>query len=387
MAGSTLCERCANFDLKATLRYYDPSATQVLSLGSIARTIEATKCELCRLARHAVGCQDGHAEQTLRFKRSRVGTLIVERLVRGRFSGCAYPSASADAESYWYIMDDVDVAIGRLENNMLYDTGIELPKAWYSTYSKDVAVQYAQSWVHTCAADHQQSCPYRHLPISIPDSFFVDVVSECIVSGDVVKAEPYFALNYVCGGYKGLELNTRNITDLEEPGNLRVAGLPPTYTDAMSFTRDYTVRYIWIDFLCIMHDEQGPRQTQIEAIDQIYSQASLVLVATLGSTPSFGLFPRSVQPQNIQDVFLHIERCAADNAPSAHLVDEMGSAYWNGSWCFQEQFLSTRSLYLGAHWFRFECRSMNVMGHLDKNSDVVVRHLQDVKPAVTKGKT
>jgi hypothetical protein len=387
MAGLTLCGKCARFDLKAALRYYDPSATQLLLLGPFAESIENTKCELCKLARHAVGYQDGHADQTLRLKRSRVGTLIVERVVRGRFSGCAYLSASADAESYWYVMDDIDVALGRLESHMLYDAGTELPKAWYSTYGKDVAVHYASSWMYTCAADHEQSCPYIRRSSSIPDSFFVDVESECIVGGDVVNAESYFALSYVCGGYKGLELNTRNEMELQEPGSLRVAGLPMTYTDAISFARDCAVRYIWIDFLCIMHDEQGPRQTQIEAMDQIYSQASLVLIAALGSTPSFGLHPRSVQPQKIQGVFLHIERCAADNAPSAHLVDEMGSAYWTRSWCFQEQFLSTRRLYLGAHWFRFECRSMNVMGHLDKNGDVVVRHVQDIKHAITKGET
>jgi hypothetical protein len=387
MTHSTLCERCAGFGLEATLRYYDSSATQVLLLGPFAEPIETTKCELCKLARHAVGCQDGHAEQTVRLKRSRVGTLIVERLVRGRWSGCAYLSASADAESYWYVMEDVDVALRRLENQMLYDAGTEMPRAWHETYSKGVAVQYASSWMNTCAADHEQSCPYQRRPSSIPDSVFVDVVSECIVGGDVVNAEPYFALSYVCGGYKGLELNTRNAAELQEPGSLRVAGLPPTYIDAMSFTKDCAVRYIWIDFLCIMHDEHGPRQTQIEAMDQIYSQASLVLIAALGSTPSFGLFPRSIKPQRVQGVFLHIERCAADNAPAAHLVDEMGSAYWTRSWCFQEQFLSTRRLYLGAHWFRFECRSMNVMGHLDTNGDVIVRHIQDIKHAITKGET
>jgi hypothetical protein len=387
MASLALCERCADFDLKASLRYYDPSATQVLLLGPFAEPIETTKCELCKLARHAVGCQDGHAEQTLRLKRSRVGTLIVERLVRGRWSGCAYLSASADSESYWYVMEDVDIALGRLEDDVLYDVDTELPKSWYETYGKDVAVQYASSWMHTCAANHQLSCLCHHRSNPIPDSFFVDVVSECIVGGDLVNAEPYFALSYVCGGYKGLELSTRNVRGLQEPGSLRVAGLPPTYTDAMSFARDCAVRYIWIDFLCIMHDEQGPRQTQIEAMDQIYSHASLVLIAALGSTPSFGLFPRSIELQKIQGVLLHIERCAADNAPSAHLVDEMGSAYWTRSWCFQEQFLSNRRLYLGAHWFRFECRSMNVMGHLDKNDDVVVRHVQDIKHAITKGET
>jgi hypothetical protein len=58
MASLALCERCADFDLKASLRYYDPSATQVLLLGPFAEPIETTKCELCKLARHAVGCQD-----------------------------------------------------------------------------------------------------------------------------------------------------------------------------------------------------------------------------------------------------------------------------------------------------------------------------------------
>ena len=128
----------------------------------------------------------------------------------GRFGGCAYLSAAADAERYWYAMEDVDVALERLERSMVYDAETEPPRSWYGTYGEGVVVEYASESVRTCAASHQQSCPYPHRLSPVPGSFFVDVVSECIVPGDEVQSEPYFGLSYVCGWYKGLELDTKN---------------------------------------------------------------------------------------------------------------------------------------------------------------------------------
>jgi hypothetical protein len=191
------------------------------------------------------------------------------------------------------------------------------------------------------------------------------------------------AMSYVCGGYKGLELTARTAQELSMEGKLRHVDLPATYLDAMAFTHRCGIRYLWIDLLCILHDDQGSNQAQaqIEAMDQIYTGAALVLIAALGSSPSFGLLPRTIESRKIHGIYLNIERCAAWDEHVAHLLDITASTYWSRSWCFQEQFLSSKRLYIGAHWLQFQCHNTDLIGYLDASGSLASRHISDIKRA------
>lgn len=372
-----LCSSCSNFDIRGALTWRSPG--QILELGPFNESIDKTDCALCKIARHVVGYQDRHETHVIRIKPQLMGSLIVERMENGLYRGAGYLNSSINEERYWKTMEDSDVALQRVEFNLRISHGTMAPKACYNTFDEDLALRHTTEWLQTCVHLHKCSTTSGGTSTLPSGAFFVDVQNNNVVKGESCVSQNYFALSYVCGGYETLELTTKNQQYLAKPGALISTSLPKTYRDAMRFAKLCAVNYLWIDFLCIMHDDKGSDQRQIDAMDQIYGNALLVLVAGLGSSAKFGLFPRSVVPEKVQNLWLHLQRTTADNEFEIFLMDIMTNKYWTRSWCFQEQFLSTRKLYFGAHWLRFHCNDMNIMICHNWSGDFTVQDVSKIK--------
>lgn len=385
MASANLCEPCSNFDIKAALLWKTPG--QTLQIGPFDHPINETTCKLCQIARHVVSYQDRHDNHVIRIKPESVGTLIVERMQDGLYRGAGFINASPDGEKYWKIVEDVDVALNRVESSFGLGLSAQPPAAWYRTYDEKLAVDQTLEWLQTCTSKHR--CVIRRNCQKLPasSSFFIDVTENRIVRGDACVFGDYFALSYVCGGHKTLELTTENQDELAKPSSLPLAKLPKTYTDAIRFTQLCGVRYLWIDFLCILHDDQLAKQSQIDTMDEIYGKAALVLVAGLGASAEFGLYPKSIEAEKVNGIWPHLQRQTLDNDDQIHLMDVMMNKYWTRSWCFQEQFLSTRKLYFGAHWLRFHCNEMNFMIHPDAAGSFEEQDVAKIKHVVLQEET
>jgi len=57
--------------------------------------------------------------------------------------------------------------------------------------------------------------------------------------------------------------------------------LPPAFRDAIDIARRLDVRYLWIDSLCIIQDDQLDWQTESARMSTIYQQALLTISAGL----------------------------------------------------------------------------------------------------------
>jgi hypothetical protein len=57
--------------------------------------------------------------------------------------------------------------------------------------------------------------------------------------------------------------------------------LPPAFRDAIDISRRLDVRYLWIDSLCIIQDDQLDWQTESARMSTIYQQALLTIFAGL----------------------------------------------------------------------------------------------------------
>ena len=90
-------------------------------------------------------------------------------------------------------------------------------------------------------------------------------------------------MSYVWGAAQYITFQTRQavIEDLMKPGSLSIYldEIATTVHEAIQVTREMNRRYLWVDALCIVQDDEESKPFQIEHMDAIYRQAILTIVA------------------------------------------------------------------------------------------------------------
>jgi hypothetical protein len=66
--------------------------------------------------------------------------------------------------------------------------------------------------------------------------------------------------------------------------------LPLTFRDAISFTRMLGLRYLWIDSLCIIQDDEADWRFEAGQMAGVYQNAILTLGATAAASDEEGSF-------------------------------------------------------------------------------------------------
>ncbi|KAB2575102.1 hypothetical protein DBV05_g6285 [Lasiodiplodia theobromae] len=122
------------------------------------------------------------------------------------------------------------------------------------------------------------------------------------------KDNRYVTLSHCWGDEMPLRLLSSNRKEMMVRG-IALEDLPPTFRDAVVFaSRLEGVRYIWIDALCIIQeneeDDDGLHaedwKTQSALMDKVYHESYLNISATSASNPAGGLF-RSRNPDLLQE--------------------------------------------------------------------------------------
>lgn len=109
----------------------------------------------------------------------------------------------------------------------------------------------------------------------------IDIEQRQIVSILSVHCE-YLALSYVWGANTdpGLFATTKATVNLASyKGSLSRLNIPQTIQDAMTVCAIMGYRYLWVDRLSIIQDDQADKAVQIAAMGAIFSSARFVLVA------------------------------------------------------------------------------------------------------------
>jgi hypothetical protein len=86
----------------------------------------------------------------------------------------------------------------------------------------------------------------------------------------------------------------------------RKLGVPKTLTDAILVVRLLEERYLWVDSLCIIQDDEAMKYHQINNMASIFANASITIISRQGDDANYGLRGLSeiCQPRNIyQDLF------------------------------------------------------------------------------------
>jgi hypothetical protein len=148
-------------------------------------------------------------------------------------------------------------------------------------------------WRRACHATHGDCCNEGYMDVLshyVERLILVDVTTNALV--EVPASTPYVALSYVWGSVPMLKTQKSNFEDLKKPGALSAdkVTIPRTIRDAMYLVKGLGDRYLWVDCLCIVQDEeQELMDTMLRAMARLYATAEFTIAAASGSDAEQGL--------------------------------------------------------------------------------------------------
>ncbi|KAI0888690.1 HET-domain-containing protein [Annulohypoxylon maeteangense] len=172
--------------------------------------------------------------------------------------------------------------------------------------------------------------------------------------------EPYVALSYCWGqGVRhATELNDGNLGSLLE--FIDETKLTAAHLECISIARDFGIRYVWIDSLCIIQGNEADWNYESKKMAIVYGNATLTVIAARSADSRQGFLAnkqhsaappvalpfgtKDASGKDMGNIYLHIPR-----KPTTGPLHRRG-------WCFQEAVLSRRKLIFENAEIRFSCQ-------------------------------
>lgn len=217
-----------------------------------------------------------------------------------------------------------------------------------------------RSWWQKCKEDHV-GCRVKARDAKFNPTVPAALLRVIDIQKNVIVIAPkgcaYIALSYVWGGIDGYLSKkchkSRDLLTEDEIIPFRRKRLPKTIRDAMRVTEIIGERYLWVDALCIVQDDDVEKARTIAVMDNIYRNALLTVVAADGKDARAGLVGLDPGSRHIQSVvgsvdniFLTLEEPAPELARSA----------WSSrAWTYQEEQFSRRLLIFAHDRVYYKC--------------------------------
>lgn len=164
---------------------------------------------------------------------------------------------------------------------------------------------------------------------------------------------PYATLSYCWGGDQEGKTLRANLSSRLDGFDL--SGQPKTIQDAVKISRALGIRFVWIDSLCIVQDDDDDKVHEITRMHDIYRYSYLTISASRASSSQKGFLSlcKPVDPIRL-----------AYRGPDGRLgsvilssVDMVREPIHSRAWTLQEHALSARLLIFGTFGMRWVCRA------------------------------
>ena len=360
------CDQCRHLRLQHLVQCIRPENLAECQFAVKRALIEVdfvTACPLCSLIRHAILV--GTREQDLAELRDKD---ISIRLYLGRLEACGgsiqaevviyhrFEERGRSIISFKWCRVHLQVIPDGKYQSMAFSSQLTVSQAAQGCERTEVKAfvnwPYLREKVKACQEGHVRcsSGGGRRLPSRFR---VIDVVERRLVES---TEHQYIALSYVWGAKAGshlLETKAQTIESMRKAGGLSKLGMPATIEDAMKVCMELGERYLWVDRLCIIQDDQEDRPTQMAAMAGIFFFAQLVLIAEHGDSMQYGL-PGVGHPREV--VQRHED---FDGLRLTNVVDDVPHdprrVWQTRGWTYQEAVLSLRRLYLCRRRAYYEC--------------------------------
>ncbi|KAI1778514.1 heterokaryon incompatibility protein-domain-containing protein [Hypoxylon cercidicola] len=234
----------------------------------------------------------------------------------------------------------------------------------------------------TCANHNQKTRPTRLLDIGNENDSSIKLIYSSNI--DHALDNHYIALSH-CWGSPATPIHRTTKKNHEEHLNsIPVKGLPQTFKDAIIVSRALRIRYLWIDSLCIIQDDEADWANEAAKMAHVYEGSYFTIAATSSKDGGGGLFLGSAPPTSV--IF---EKNAPVNDeepicfvryPLAALRNIWEAPLSKRAWVVQEQILSPRLVHFAENQLWYQCRSgiesedgtMNVPGFPSFKANTII---------------
>ena len=233
----------------------------------------------------------------------------------------------------------------------------------------NVASNYARAknWLDQCKEDHGDCVrPHAIMPkrvLDLGNGPKVEEVKLRITSGK--DHDEYAALSYSWG--QGRRYKTKKATLEDHCRGIYVWKLPRTLRDGIDIAKSLGFRYLWIDALCIIQNDQRDFDEQVAALPEIYGNSTLNISASNAATTDDGILGRS--PDLGTYIGFHgpigslMEATRIWAGPPRKTLDLEEKYISTRGWVFQERLVSRATLHYTNEGLVWECGQGTMVDH------------------------
>jgi hypothetical protein len=171
------------------------------------------------------------------------------------------------------------------------------------------------------------------------------------------ESAPYIALSHCWGGI--CQTRTTTFTLGSHKNGIPVSNLSKTVQDAVSVTRRLGIRFLWVDSLCILQDDERDWLQEAGQMASVYEWAYCVIAAT-GSMDGAGGCFRPRQSHDLVQVPCHPQHGASRymyfGVADENAVPRMFQGPLNArAWVLQEHIFARRTIHFASDQTYWEC--------------------------------
>jgi len=248
----------------------------------------------------------------------------------------------------------------------------------------EVNVAWMRGLLNQCDAECGSASASSFLPTRLIDLGDSDQRGNiCLIETSDAHLQPpsrYAALSYCWGTEEqaARQLTTTSAVLSQRLDGILFADMTPVMQDMIKTARALSIRYIWIDALCIIQDDMEDWTHEAERMGPVYANAYVTICAISTSScldsfldrpaaPVSVAFQSSLQPGIHGYLNLRSERperpvrYPLGDLASTQFDKDLSCGAWSlRAWTLQEKEMSQRLLYFGARRVHFSCPTRRI---------------------------
>lgn len=271
-------------------------------------------------------------------------------------------------------------------------TGTDNPSAkWVRSreacrdFGEPGALKIAGSWLKNCISQHAGNCAHQSnfRPRRLIDTAIYGPSEVVKLDADTPLVDvPYATLSYCWGGDQDGKTLRANLALRMQGFNL--TDQPKTIQDAITITRALGIRFVWVDSLCIVQDDDDDKVHEITRMHDIYRHSSLTISASRATSSQEGFLSlcKPVDP-------IRLGYRGPDGTLGSVILSssyQFREPIHSRAWTLQEHSLSARLLIFGTFGMRWVCRAGKLTDGEQENAshirNILAEHLLDPQSAL-----